>query len=123
MFFNNYPEDLERKNQLIKKLEKENMNYQYRIERILDNQDRQLKLQKEDYERKLMFFKDDELKKAKEAQLKAERQLEVNNKELELMKQAVNVNADIIDVKSMVEKLIEKLPSINLSTLNVNNKD
>lgn len=43
---------------------------------------------------------------------------------VEMMEKVVDVSADIIDIKDLVSKLIEKLPNVNLDkmTVNVENK-
>lgn len=89
------------------------------IDILKDDNRREIRILKEDYERKLEFFVDKEVKTAKDAQLVAERKYELIKKENEIMKQITDINGDIIDVKSLVEKLIDKLPSINLNSLNI----
>lgn len=61
----------------------------------------------------------EELKKMKTKVTVAESRLAVVEKENEMLKQVVDINADIIDIKDLVSSLIKKLPSIDLKTLTI----
>jgi hypothetical protein len=65
-------------------------------------------------------FKDTELLKAHEANVKLTNKNDVLTKENEMMKEMVDINADIVDVKDIINKLIDKLPEVNLKSLTVN---
>ena len=71
----------------------------------------------------LKHLKDEEVKKAKDEVTEMAKKLAVLTKENEMLKSITDVNADIIDVKSLVGSLIEKLPTIDLKSLTVNNTD
>ena len=80
-----------------------------------------LELKEREFE--LKHFKDEEVKKAKEEVVEMAKVLAVLTKENEMLKSITDVNADIIDVKNLVSKLVEKLPSIDLKSLTINNSD
>jgi len=88
-----------------------------------EDHERELKLLIEDHERELKFFVSEEVKEARDEQLRAERACELLKKENTLRKEICDVNGDIIDIKELVEKLIDKLPSIDIKSLNVIGKD
>ena len=70
----------------------------------------------------LKNHKDKELLEKDEANAKLKNENDVIKKEVEMMKQMVDINADIVDVKDIINKLIEKLPQMNLTSLTVNAK-
>ncbi len=79
-----------------------------------------------DKEFELKHFKDDEIKKLEKELSEKDTDLKVVRKELELTKKIVEldsdvlkVQSDVLDVKGVVNKLIEKLPEIKISSLNV----
>jgi len=65
---------------------------------------------------------DERVKEAEDRVVQMEKQLAVLTKENELCKKAVELNADIIDIKDLVRTLIGKLPEINISNLSVSAK-
>lgn len=70
----------------------------------------------------LKHFKDEEMKKKENKIEELNRrviQLETENKMLDKI---INLNGDIIDVKNLVNNLIEKLPTIDLKSLTINQK-
>lgn len=71
----------------------------------------------------LKHLKDEEVKKAKDEVTEMTKKLAVLTKENEMLKSITDVNADIIDVKDLVSKLVEKLPTIDLKSLTINNTD
>ena len=77
------------------------------------------KLSIKEKEFELKHFKDEEILKLN-AQLAGERQQNaVLKKENEMLVKITDLNADIIDIKDLVNKLVDKLPTINLSSLTV----
>jgi hypothetical protein len=83
--------------------------------------DHRLALKEKEFE--LKHFKDEEVKIAKEEVTEMAKKLAVLTKENEMLKSITDVNADIIDVKDLVSKLVEKLPSIDLKSLTINNPE
>ena len=80
--------------------------------------DNELALKEKEFE--LKHFKDEEMKKLNgEISVKNQR-IAVLEKENEMLGKITNLNADIIDIKDLVNKLIEKLPTLNLSHLTIN---
>ncbi len=80
-------------------------------------QDHKLELKQKEYD--ITHFKDDELKKEREETIKLRGELAVAKKENEMLDRLVNVNADIVDVKDLIGKLIGKLPEVNLKELTI----
>ena len=73
-----------------------------------------------DEEFKRNHFKDDELKRVTEENIKIAKDFAVLEMENKLLKEVTDVNSDIIDVKELVTKLIEKMPNLDLKNLIVN---
>lgn len=78
-----------------------------------------LELKEKEFE--MRHLKDEEVKKAKEEVAEISKELAVLTKENEMLKSITDVNADIIDIKDLVNKLVEKLPSIDLKSLTIQN--
>ena len=74
-----------------------------------------------DKEFELKHFKDDEIKKLNENVVGKSQTIAVLQKENEMLGKITNLNADIIDIKDLVNKLIDKLPEIKLSNLTLQN--
>ena len=77
-------------------------------------------LEMRDEEFKRNHFKDDELKRVTEENIKIAKDFAVLEMETKLLKEVTDVNSDIIDVKELVTKLIEKMPNLDLKNLIVN---
>lgn len=90
----------------------------HRIEILELKKNHELALKEKEFE--LKHFKDDEVAKLREDLAKVEQENAVLQKENEMLEKITNLNADIIDIKSLVSNLIEKLPTINLSSLTLN---
>ena len=78
------------------------------------------KLELKEKEFELKHFKDEEVKGLQTKLSSAEKDIAVLKKENEMLDKITNLNADIIDIKDLVNKLVEKLPTINLSSLTLN---
>jgi len=63
------------------------------------------------------FFKDEEVKKLNEQLSNKTLKLAVAEKEVQMLTEIINIEGDVVDVKEIMEKIIQKLPEINLSTL------
>ncbi len=100
-----------------------------------DNYKKQCELHKDDEERKIKNLKTDheiELKK-KQAELDLFESVKIKSLEtevtdlktklavaetkLEFMSKITDVNADVLDVKDLVNKLIEKMPTVNINSI------
>ncbi len=88
--------------------------------------DNELKVKRLDAEHEIIIneknfeIKHLESEKVKELQVKlteAEQKIAVFTKQVEMLDKIVDLNADVIDVKDLVTKLIDKLPEIKLTTL------
>jgi hypothetical protein len=91
---------------------------QHRLELLELRKNHELALKEKEFE--LKHFKDDEVAKLKAEVSKVNQENAVLKKENEMLEKITNLNADIIDIKSLVANLIEKLPTINLSSLTLN---
>lgn len=76
-----------------------------------------LELQTKEFDMK--HFKDNELKSAIDEKITLEQKIAVLTKENEMLIKITDLNADVIDVKELVNSLIKKLPEINLTSLTV----
>lgn len=79
-----------------------------------------LEIKEKEFE--LKNFKDSEILAKNQEIEKLTNRIGIVEKENEMMKKMVDINADIVDVKDVINKLIEKLPEINLSSLTVQAK-
>lgn len=61
---------------------------------------------------------DDKLKLANE-KAELEKQLAVANETIKQLDRIVDLNADVLDVKALVNKLVDKLPTMNITSLNL----
>ena len=59
----------------------------------------------------------EQVKKLEGEKVELEQKVAVLEKQVEMMDQITDLNADIIDVKDVINKLIEKLPSIDIKSL------
>ncbi len=79
------------------------------------NNDNQLALKEKEFE--LKHFKDEEVQ-GLQAQVNAlEQDKAVLTKENEMLIKITDLNSDVIDVKELVTKLIDKLPEVKISSL------
>lgn len=78
-----------------------------------------IELEKKDFE--IEHFKDEEIKKLEGKLQEASITIAVLQKENKMLDKIVDLNGDIVDVKNLVTKLIDKLPQIDLKSLTVNN--
>lgn len=63
---------------------------------------------------------DERVKKAEDDKAKLQETVAVLSKEKEMLERVINMEADIVDVKELVNKLISKLPEVNLKNLTIN---
>lgn len=68
---------------------------------------------------KMSHHKDTELKKLEGVNNQLTEDNAVLKNKVEMMEKIVTVNADIIDVKELVNKLIDKLPEVKLNSVTV----
>jgi len=97
------------------------LNHEHEMETEKLKQDHKMALKEKEFE--LRHFKDDEIKKATESEQNAKQDYAVLKKENEMLAKITDLNADIIDIKDLVNGLISKLPEINLSTLHLHTGD
>lgn len=73
-----------------------------------------------DLEFNMKNFKDNEILEKNKEIKKLTNSNAVLTKENEMMNKMVDINADIVDVKGIINQLINKLPEVNLSNLTIN---
>jgi hypothetical protein len=93
--------------------------YELKIKEI--EKDKELALKEKEFE--LKHFKDEEIKKIQEELTEQKKSNVILKKENEMLEKITDLNADIIDVKKLVETLINKLPEIKLSNLSIYSGD
>lgn len=91
---------------------------QHKIEILELKKNHELALKEKEFE--MRHFKDDEVAKLREELATVKQDNAVLKKENQMLEKITDLNADIIDIKSLVNNLIEKLPTINLSSLTLN---
>jgi len=77
-----------------------------------------LELSQKEFEMK--HLADERVKKAEDAKIEMEKKLAVAESENKQLREIADLNGDIIDIKELVTKLIDKLPEIKLSSLGGN---
>lgn len=90
----------------------------HRLEILELKKNHELALKEKEFE--MRHFKDDEIAKVRDELAKVKEDNAVLKKENQMLEKITDLNADIIDIKSLVNNLIEKLPTINLSSLTLN---
>lgn len=65
----------------------------------------------------ITHFKDEELAKKEEVVVEMTKKVAVLENENKMLREVADLNGDIIDIKELFNKLIEKLPEIKLTTL------
>lgn len=78
------------------------------------------KLEIADLKFEMKNFKDEEILEKNKKIEELTNKNAVLVKENEMMNKMVDINADIIDVKDIINQLIKKMPEVNLSSLTVN---
>lgn len=96
----------------------ENSKHEFEIKLKEVESDHKLELKEKEFE--LRHFKDDEVKSLNKDVSDKSQEIAVLKKENEMLGKITNLNADIIDIKDLVNKLVDKLPTINLSSISVN---
>ncbi len=110
-------EDLGYAKQNFERAKRENEDLKHKQELDLKEVGAEHVLALKEKEFELKHFKDEEVKKLQAEKIELEKKNAVLEKELEMNKQIVDLNADVIDVKDLVSKLIDKLPEVNISNL------
>lgn len=87
-----------------------------RIEHL--KSDHALALKEKEFE--LKHFKDAKVQELESENGKLNQRIAVLEKENEMLGKVTDLNGDIIDIKSLVNKLIEKLPNIDIKSLSLN---
>lgn len=75
--------------------------------------DHKLELKEKEFE--LKHLADEKVKTAEDKSTKLEQELAVAKKEIEMLTKITDLNADVIDVKRLVEALINKLPDVKIT--------
>lgn len=77
----------------------------------------ELELKQKDFE--IAHLESEKLKELEAEKIDLTKQVAVLTKEIEMTKKIIELDADVIDVKDLVTKLIEKLPEVKISSLAV----
>lgn len=97
------------------------LEHEHQLEISKLKSDHSLELKEKEFE--LRHFKDEEVKSLKDKLAEKEKAMAVLQKENNMLEKITDLNADIVDIKDLVNKLIEKLPTINLQSLSLGNGD
>jgi hypothetical protein len=97
----------------------EELRHTHKLEVADLNNTHKLELKEKEFE--LKHFKDEEVKKLQAELSSSKQDNAVLRKENEMLQKITDLNADIIDIKSLVANLIDKLPTINLQNLTLQN--
>lgn len=92
--------------------------YQIKIDKI--QSDHAIALKEKDFE--MQHHKDKELREMERQINEIRKELAEYKTENKMLREIVDLNSDIIDVKNLVKELIKKLPEIKLSSLTLNSK-
>ncbi len=68
----------------------------------------------------IKHLSDERVKTAEDAKIEMEKKLAVSESENKQLREIADLNGDIIDIKDLVTKLIDKLPEIKLSSIGGN---
>lgn len=79
-----------------------------------------IKVQQKEFE--LTHIADERVKKADDDRVAAETDLKVAQKENEMLHKIVDDRADVLEIKDLVNKLLDKVPEIKIDTLSVQQK-
>lgn len=79
--------------------------------------DHELELKQKEFDITHNF--DERVKKAEDSQIEMSKKLAVAESENKNLREIADLNGDIIDIKELVTKLIDKLPEIKLNSLTV----
>jgi len=83
------------------------------------NSDHSIALKEKDFQ--IKHHADEKIKSLETEVFSLKQELAVAKKENTMLEKLVDVSSDIIDIKDLTNKLIEKLPQIDLKSLTVNN--
>lgn len=105
-------ETISRLNEQIKRIQHDNSLEQERLQ-----QKHSFELQQKQFE--ITHFKDNKITSLIEELTKLKEKNAVLTKENEMLSKITDLNADIIDIKDLVNTLVSKLPEIKISSLHV----
>ena len=91
--------------------------FNHKLEVAQLKSDQKLELEQKAFE--LKHFKDAEVQKLTKELNDAKSEIAVLKKENEMLDKITDLNADVIDVKDVVNKIIDKLPTMNISSISV----
>jgi len=111
---------IESKNAELKRVREamEKQEHDHKLANLEKDHKHSLDLKEKEFE--LKHFKDEELKKVQEDNVEKDKEIAVLKKENELLVKITDLNGDVIDVKDLVKKLIDKLPEVKVDSITVN---
>lgn len=88
----------------------------------IDIEKKELEIQKlkDQHAFELSHFESKKVKELEQKNIDLEKKLAVKTQEIESIKAVIDINGDIVDVKDLIGKIINKLPEINLKGITVN---
>ena len=113
---------LERSKEMCKDLADERRQYKLQHELDIKRLEQEHGYAIKDLEKKIQYVETDEILALKKQVTNLEKEIAVVNERNIQLEKMTDLNADIIDVKDVMNKLIGKLPEINLSSLTVQSK-
>lgn len=98
----------------------ERLKHEHKME--TESLEKEHELAVKDFTFKIDHLESETIKSLRKELTEANSKIKVFEKEVEMMKSIVDLNADIVDVKDIINQLIDKLPTVNLDTINVESK-
>ena len=74
-------------------------------------------------QQEINHYESDKIQELKDDKHRMEKKIAKLETENEKLNDVIDLEVDIIDVKDLVNKLIEKLPQVDISNMNVNSND
>jgi predicted subunit of tRNA(5-methylaminomethyl-2-thiouridylate) methyltransferase len=95
------------------KIELDALNLEH--ETAFEVQAKEYEIKLADAELKMKYDDKQKVTDAQTAQYEAEKELAVAEAKVEMLEEMINLNGDIVDIKDMTNKIIDKLPSMSLN--------
>ena len=111
----------EKQDKVYSEIEMAEVKSNHRIEINELHNDYKLKLKEKEFE--LKHYKDDKVAILTEEKALYQKEIGEMKVKIEMLGEIVDLNADIVDVKNLVNTLIEKIPTIDLKSLTINQKE
>lgn len=100
----------------IEQYKKDKNSYDRKMEYVVHTH--KLELLEKEFE--LEHFKDEEVSRLKKALHMNETRIAVLENENEMLDQVVDLNGDIVDIKKLIDTLVDKIPTMDFKNLTIN---